>query len=315
MLSIYPRHLAPCESKLKAKGLSAAERRVWKRCGCPLWIIGNDPRGEYHRESLHTTSWEVAESLKRNLELGIEAKPKIPVGVALQKWKDALLAAKRKERTVAQVHGAMASSLETWTQHVGIQHISELTIDHLNAWIKTWDYASTTHRSRIDLARQFFRFAIAHKWISENPATSLIKPKEDFEPTLPFTAEEEAAIFDAAARFGERRHFDGLWSAHPATALALLLIMRWTGLRASDSVMFEPRRIRTMEVDHRSVAVYDTYQMKTSEWVMCPIPPHVAETIAAAPRLSAINGGWKKKTSRCEASLAIAIKSWATACR
>ena len=68
MLSVYPRHLAACEAKLRAKGLSATERRSWKRCGCPLWIIGNDPRGEYHRRSLNTTSWEAAENLKREID-------------------------------------------------------------------------------------------------------------------------------------------------------------------------------------------------------------------------------------------------------
>src|SRR5215469_9078728 len=141
MLSVYPRHLAACETKLKTKGLTATERRSWKRCGCPLWIIGTDPRDEYHRRSLNTTSWEVAENIKREIELGIKARPKVEVAEALQRWKDALLAAKRKQRTVAQVHGAMAASLEAWTKHAGILHISELTLDHLNDWVKTWDYA------------------------------------------------------------------------------------------------------------------------------------------------------------------------------
>ena len=62
--------------------------------------------------------------------------------------------------------------------------------------------------------------------------------------------------------------------------------MRWTGLRASDAVLFEPRKIKTVTVDKREVAVYDTYQTKTGEWVMCPMPPDVVDTIRQAPRLS-----------------------------
>jgi integrase/recombinase XerD len=295
VLNIYRRHLEDlpgdpptqrCLGKLKARGLKPAEIRTYRKCPCPLWIIGTDPRGEYHRRSLNTTSWEVAETLKRDMELGIEVKPKVEISAALEKWKSALLAAKRKPRTIAQVHGAMATSLATWCKHVGIVNIDELGLEQLNDWVKTWDYASTTHRGRIDLARQFFRFALAHKWVTENPAAPLIKPAEDMEPTLPFTAEEEERIFEAATRFGDRRHFGGLWSSNPETARALLLVMRWTGLRASDSVQFEPRKIKSVQLDGRTVAIYDTYQMKTSEWVMCPIPPAAADAIAKAPRLS-----------------------------
>src|SRR5215831_9889292 len=155
MLSVYPRHIPACAAKLKAKGMTSTERRTWKRCSCPLWIIGNDPRGEYHRHSLDTTSWEVAEKLKREIELG-ETRRSATITDALKKWKEALLAAKRKKRTVAQVHGGMAASLENWAKHVGLTHVHELDLDRLNAWVATWDYASTTHRSRIDLARQFF---------------------------------------------------------------------------------------------------------------------------------------------------------------
>jgi integrase len=301
VLAIYPRHLKPCEAKLKAKGFTSKELRTWKRCGCPLWIIGNDPRGSYHRHSLDTTSWEVAEGLKRNIELGIVERPKMEIAAAVQKWKDVLLAAKRKERTVSQVHGAMGASLITWAQHAGISSIGELTLDHMNEWVKTWEYKSTTHRSRIDLARQFFRFCVANKWTDENPATALIKPPEDQEPTLPFTAEEESAIFDAALRFGERQHFDGLWSSHPETARALLLVMRWTGLRASDSILFEPRRIKRTRIDGIEVPVYETYQMKTNEWVLCPLAPAIADAISAAPRFSDARafippGDWGYKT-------------------
>jgi integrase len=51
-------------------------------------------------------------------------------------------------------------------------------------------------------------------------------------------------------------------------------------------VLFEPRKIRERELDGRRVSLYDTYQMKTGEWVMCPLPPDVADAIASAPRLS-----------------------------
>lgn len=283
MLTVYARHVEACETALKAKGLSPAARRSWRRCGCPLWVMGNDPRGEFHRHSLNTTNWQTAESEKRRIESGAAAR--IEIGAALDGWQAALRGAKRAERTVKHVHGAMARSLQAWCDLAGYVHLDALTTDVLDEWVGGWEYASTTHRARIDLARSFFKFCIARKWTRDNPASGLLKPKNEQEPTLPFTAEEEARLFEAATRFGERPHFDGLWAMHPETARALLYVMRFTGLRASDSVAFEPRAITTQNVDGRDIPAYATYQTKTKEWVFCPIPPAVAAIITAAPRL------------------------------
>ena len=56
--------------------------------------------------------------------------------------------------------------------------------------------------------------------------------------------------------------------------------------QASDAVLFEPRAIESVQVGEIAVHIYRTYQAKTGEPVMCPIPPDVAAVIQAAPRLS-----------------------------
>ena len=295
MLTIYARHSKACEATLKDRGMSPAARRVWRRCGCPIWVMGNDPRGEFHRRSLDTNNWQTAEAERRRIEAGETTR--IEIAAALDGWQAALLSAKRGARTVKHVHGGMARSLQSWCALNGYVHLDALTTDVLDEWVGTWNYKSTTHRSRIDLCRSFFRFAINRKWVADNPAKGLIKPANTQEPTLPFTVEEEASLFEAAARFGERPHFEGLWAMHPETARALLLTMRWTGLRASDAVKFEPRAITTQNVDGQLIPAYATYQTKTKEWVFCPIQPDVATVIASAPRL-------------CEASAFIPPPEW-----
>jgi len=295
MLTIYRRHLEDipsdppvqrCLGALKAKGMRSAEIRAFRKCSCPLWIIGTDPRGEYHRHTLNTNSWQVAEEAKRNIELGVKEVERIEIPTALDSWKAALLSAKRGERTVKQVHGAMTQSLAAWCAENGYVYLDKLTLPVLDKWVGSWDYASTTHRGRIDLARSFFKFCVSRKWVTENPAKGLIKPEEDLEPTLPFTEDEEAKIFDAALHFHERPNFNGLWVKHHEAGRALLLVMRWTGLRASDSVIFEPRKIQDITVDGKAVSVYETYQMKTGRYVLCPIRPDIADVIRTAPRMS-----------------------------
>jgi hypothetical protein len=71
-----------------------------------------------------------------------------------------------------------------------------LTLPVLDTFVRSWDFASSTHRSRIGLLRSFFGFGIARKWFTDNPAAGLILPEDTTEPTLPFTAQEESAIFE-----------------------------------------------------------------------------------------------------------------------
>jgi integrase len=286
VLTIYRRHLTTGFGKNQTEACPHTADRFYRRCSCPLWVIGTDPRGGYHRKTLRTSNWTTAEEQKRKIETGEEDRPRVEISAALDSWKAALLNAKRKARTVKQVHGAMAKSLADWCKANGYVRLDRITLEVLDKFVGTWEYASTTHRSRIDLMRSFFRFCAARKWITENPASGLIKPEEDLEPTLPFTAEEETKIFAAAEHFHERQNFGGLWTVNHETARALLLVMRWTGLRASDAVIFEPRAVESVTLDGRAVSVYRTYQTKTGEYVMCPIPPDVVAVIQAAPRLS-----------------------------
>jgi integrase/recombinase XerD len=286
VLTVYRRHLTTGFGHNETEPCPHSADRFYRRCSCPLWVMGKDPRGEYHRRTLRTSNWAIAEDQKRKIEAGEEDRPRVEITAALDAWKNALLAAKRKARTVSQVHGAMTNSLAEWCKSHGYVHLDKITLPVLDKFVGSWTYASTTHRSRIDLLRSFFKFCVARKWLTENPATGLIKPAEDLEPTLPFTAEEEVRIFEAAEHFHERANFGGLWTVNHETARALLLVMRWTGLRASDAVIFEPRAIESVLVDGVAVSVYSTYQAKTGEYVMCPIPPAVAAIIKAAPRLS-----------------------------
>ncbi len=276
VLTIYRRHLKTCPHQAD---------RFYRRCACPVWVIGMGPHGDYHRHTLHTFNWSVAEESRRKIEAG-DTRNRVEVQSALDDWLAALRSAKRKERTVSQVHGAMARNLAAWCRDSGYAYLDRLTLPVLDQFIATWRYASTTHRSRIDLMRSFFKFCVNRQWLPANPAAGLIKPAEDMEPTLPFTADEERKIFAAADRFAARPNFGGLWATHPETAHALLYILRWTGLRASDAVTFEPYRIEAAYSDGRFVPVYGVHQMKTGEWVMCPIPPIVAASIQNAPRLS-----------------------------
>src|SRR5262249_22824533 len=150
--------------------------RFYRKCRCPLWVIGTDPRGLYHRRTLRTANWNVAEDERRKIEAGITDAPRVTVADSIEGWLSALRSAKRGDRTIRQVHGALAKILRAWCEQRGNVHLDSLTLPELDLFVAGWDYASTTHRARIDLLRSFFKFCVSRKWIAENPAAGLIKP-------------------------------------------------------------------------------------------------------------------------------------------
>ena len=70
MLTLYRRHGAskdgkPCPNQ---------SDRYWKRCTCPMWVEGTNPKGDYIRRSLKTRSWERAQQKIKDLEAGDSVK-------------------------------------------------------------------------------------------------------------------------------------------------------------------------------------------------------------------------------------------------
>jgi hypothetical protein len=99
------------------------------------------------------------------METGERDLPRIEITAALESWKTALLAAKRKKRTVSAVHGAMTQGLAAWSAERGYTHLDKLAVPVLDRFVGGWKYAGITHRSRIDLMRSFLKFCVARKWI------------------------------------------------------------------------------------------------------------------------------------------------------
>ena len=106
-------------------------------------------------------------------------------------------------------------------------------------------------------------------WLDRNPAKVIRLPVVDFIPTMPFTAEDMEKILWAA---------DTVREIHPKMnpgierkLRALILLMRYSGLRISDAVMLRRERIVKGKLF--------LYQAKTKQPVWIPLPPVVIETL------------------------------------
>lgn len=288
MLTLYRRHTPACAAALTKKGLSPEARAAHYRCSCPIWIRGTDSRGQPHRETLNTNDPYVADERKREIDSGTERPKAMTVEDAVQKWITASRAAGRKESSIGNNQQRLNVLLLPWCKHKGIRYLSELTTDALDQWMATWTCSNGTKITRIRILRAFFNFARKRKWCEDNPAHGVIVPKDDALQTQPYTESEWEAIEGALDCWPAHRDTErsSLWSEHMAQAKAVILILRWTGLRISDAFKFEPRRIVKDVLDGQEIYKYTTVQTKTNGEVECALPQSVAKYLLTCERFS-----------------------------
>lgn len=223
MLEPYRRHLKSCPRRDEGIG--------WQRCSCPVWCDG-DLGGRRYRRSLKTRSWERALDRIKLLESG-----KVDAGLALEvtigKAAEAFLADAKARGLADSTHRQYTNTLSHLRKAHGTEPIAEITLDVMTRYRASRKIASTTSRRELEVIRQFFQFAADRKWIEGNPAKRLRMPKDTSAPTLPFTADEEAALILACGKLRFATTHEAEFSRLRARAIVLLLLH--TGLRISDA--------------------------------------------------------------------------------
>ena len=143
---------------------------------------------------------------------------------------------------------------------------------------ETRSVTAASSTKEIQCLRTFFIFCGDREWIAKNPAKKLKTPKADRLPTMPFTAEEIAAILapvtgpairTQAITFG-RACEPALWCSCCCNS----------GLRISDAM-----KLRRSQVDMASGRLL-VRMMKTREPLYVRLPRGALEALAAVPQES-----------------------------
>jgi integrase/recombinase XerD len=103
--------------------------------------------------------------------------------------------------------------------------------------------------------------------VKENPASKIKPPQATEPPVLPFTDEEMAAILKAVKTYPDK--------ANAVRLRALVLLLRYSGLRITDAAMLSRERIKGGKLMLRTA--------KTGAVVYLPLPPFVLEALDACP--------------------------------
>src|SRR5262249_14858601 len=116
----------------------------------------------------------------------------------------------RRRKLAADTIRNRRNTLDQFCDSVGpTRDITELTIDHVSDFNlqrseapgRKKEFTSTsTLRKEHEHVRTFCEFCVDREWIVKNPARKVRPPKEDSEPTLPFSDEEVQELISACDR-------------------------------------------------------------------------------------------------------------------
>jgi integrase/recombinase XerD len=219
-------------------------------------------RGESIRKSLDLTNWEPANKLVRDWEVD---------GVAVIKTAREGVDGFLSDREAMKLSEAMMRKY----RHVGAE-IKALfgdrpliTPDEIRDLRKRWKLAAITAQKRMEMVKKFFSFCVDAEWLEKSPARLVKMSPAKYDPTLPFTDQEMEKILWAAESIRE---------AHPKIPVetpkklkALILLMRYSGIRISDAVMFRRESLKNNKLFLR--------QEKTKHPVWVPLPKRVVDAI------------------------------------
>jgi site-specific recombinase XerD len=245
-----------------------------RRRPCPIWISGTKPDGTYVRESLKTRDWKHAEKIKRHWEEQGQ-RPTAPAGpVRVEDFRKRFIdntKAEGKGHETVRKYEQLFKQMETFTANKGIRFVSEFDLPLLEEFRSTWPDGDLSKQKKQERLRKVFKYAYSHKMIERNAALDLGKIVVRPGQVVPFTDDEMVAIESAAkARIGDEGRTKEE-RERSKQAYALILLMRYSGLRISDATMLSLDKLVGNRLSLRT--------QKSGKDISVLLPPPVIEAM------------------------------------
>lgn len=187
--------------------------------------------------------------------------------------------------------------------------VDQLTQDHFvnlqDGWLDRVEAGTLAFNSLVTFrgqSRAWLQYLVDKDLLARNPWKGMKWPKpeeggDEVKATMPLDLDDDHAnwrkIRESVIPFcegkilldgkpGRKRHTNPLWR-HPEAFLCFLELMYHTGLRRSDTLRFDPSKLKATEFGNW---VYESKQKKTRKPVTVWLEPWLAERIMALPRLS-----------------------------
>lgn len=250
---------------------------------CPIWVSGTGPDGKFIRQSLRkvtgtiTRDWAAASKAIREWEQNGKApKPANDRATVKQLREDfiAKIEGENLSNETVRKYKTLFDQLDTFSTKKGVRYVDELNYEMLMAFRQEWNDGPLSTSKKLERLRSIMNFAIDREWVTKNAAKMIKSPKVKQSPTLPFTAEEMQTI---------------LKTASDPMMRAFILVMRFSGLRISDTAMLAIDRVKDNKIT--------LYQAKTGEPVAVKIPQMVTDELQTMEAKSAKYFFWSGTSS------------------
>jgi len=295
-LNLYRRHIKAC-----TKGYSQNERvhrpstkgERTKDCGCPISAEGPLREGSIQNVSTRKTTWEDAERVVAQWEQWGRPSAPEPVHV-IPTVEDAVasfLAVKRvavESSTVRAFEVLLNKRLVEYANnhnHVRISDFSCLhtTTEFIGSWVnlsKPGPLMDTSRKAEVERLRAFYRFCVARKWMTENPAMSKdLAVKTKVTKKFGMELDEERRVFEAIMKFKDQHGEAGQDNAEELYCFCS--VMRVAGLRISDATTLNNLQV-IPRMGGNGWAI-QLLQKKTDEYVYIPITLDLYERLNRLP--------------------------------
>jgi integrase/recombinase XerD len=215
------------------------------------------------------------EAIRKGEEKTYDVKPPTTIKNATDDFIADSEARNLKGKTVYK-YKLLFRQLSEFADLQGIRFVKELDLETLRKFRNSWKDRNLAAQKKLERLRSFFKFAVENQWLEENLAKRIAIPQTKDRPTLPFSQEQMLAIMKAIATNIEKIQGHGKPNARRLRALVLLL--RYTGLRISDAVGCSTDRLMNGKLR--------LYTQKTGTHVHCPLADFVIHELESVPKMS-----------------------------
>ena len=284
-LTLWRWHARACPHRTKG--------RRWTRCNCGIWVQGS-LGGEWIKRSLNTRDWSAAAATVHGWEasgqVGVVKLDVPTIEQAVAHYFEDATARHLAETTLRKRRELLEGKLLTFCKARGLTLLKQLDVHVLRAFRNSWPYSALSAVKRLEYLRGFLRFCQDSGWIASNPAMVLKPPKVTQRPTLPFEDAEVDRVLTAADQLSD-------WGSFGPKARAMVLLLRYSGLRMQDAACLERARLKDGKLF--------LYTQKTGTPVYCPLPPAVTAALDGVSNDHPDYVFWDGKSER-----ETTVKSW-----
>ena len=252
MLILQRRHSPKCPDHNKGPNYLKC------RGGCLLRACGTTSDGKRKRLSLKTRDLQRAARKLTEMEDRLSGKPRKTVIDAVKAFQaqhehNAQETKRRYKRLLCYFTDFCAKESLTYLDQIDVESLDRYAILRckIRSWIKD-----------VELLRQLFEFCRDREWMGKNPARALKIPRtREANEVVPYTRDEIVKIIAACDQIGRSNY-------ERRRARAMVLLMRYAGLRISDVVTLQRSHIRASYLVKRTVKNHKVIQVELPHAVL-----------------------------------------------